>query len=82
MKNNQEATHNHKRMGSVVLLETTLELAKVLIPASDDEFWVMLTDLTMLVGGAIEKSELGKKQPGKSRPNASPNNKYHVVRVA
>ena len=60
MKNNQ-ATHNHKRVGAVVVLESTAELAKVVIPESGDEFWVRLTDLTELVGGAVEKSKPGKK---------------------
>lgn len=82
MKNNQEATHNHKRVGAVVVLESTAELAKVVIPASGDEFWVRLTDLTPLVGGVIEKSKLVKKRLGKNRPNASPNSQYRVVRAA
>ena len=46
MKNNQQATHNHKRVGAVVLLESTAELAKVLVAGSGDEFWVKRTDLT------------------------------------
>ena len=82
MKNNREITHNHKRAGAVVLLESTAELAKVLVPATGDEFWVRLTDLSQLVGGAIEKSKARKKQPGQNRPNASPNSQYRVVRVA
>jgi hypothetical protein len=73
MKNNQPATYNHKRAGAVVLLESTAELAKVLIPGSGDEFWVKLTDLTQLAGGVIEKSKPGNKKLGKSRANASPN---------
>jgi hypothetical protein len=82
MKNNREATHNHKRAGTVVVLESTGELAKVLIPGSEDEFWVKLTDLTDLVGGVIEKSKPGKKQSRKDRPNASPNSQYRIVRAA
>lgn len=83
MKNNQHATHNHKRVGAVVLLESTAELAKVVIPTSGDEFWVKLVDLTLLVPGAIEKTKRGKKQvSSKDRPNASPNSQYRVVRVA
>jgi hypothetical protein len=78
----KQATHSHKRAGAVVLLESTAELAKVLIPASGDEFWVRLTDLTPLVGGVIEESKPGKKQLGKNRPNASPNSHYRVVRAA
>lgn len=82
MKNNQQATHSHKRAGAVVLLESTAELARVLIPASGDEFWVKLSDLTELVGGVIDKKKVAKKQSGKDRPNASPNSQYRVVRVA
>jgi hypothetical protein len=81
MKNNQPATHNHKRAGAVVVLESTSELAKVLIPASGDEFWVKLADLT-LVGTIIEKVKPAKKQSAKSRPNASPNPQYRVVHAA
>jgi hypothetical protein len=80
--NNEQATHNHKRAGAVMLLESTAELAKVVIPASGDEFWVRLADLTQLVGGEIEKSRPAKKQSAKSRPNASPNSQYRVVRAA
>ena len=82
MKNNQQATHNHKRAGAVVVLESTAELAKVLTPATGDEFWVKLSDLTELVGGAVEKTKPSKKHSGKSRPNASSNSQYRVVRAA
>lgn len=82
MKNNQPATHNHKRAGAVVLLESTATLAKVMAP-SGDEFWVKLTDLTQLVEGVVGESQTGKKQLGKrNRPNASPNSQYRVVRAA
>jgi hypothetical protein len=57
MKNNQPATHSHKRAGAVVLLQSTAELAKVFVPGSGDEFWVKLTDLTQLAGGVIEKKQ-------------------------
>jgi hypothetical protein len=82
MKNSLPTTHNHKRAGAVVLLESTAVLAKVLIPESGDEFWVKLSDLTQVFGGVIEKSKPGKKQLGESRPNASPNSRYRVVRAA
>jgi hypothetical protein len=82
MKNNRPATHNHKRAGSVVLLESTTVLGKVLNP-SGDEFWVKLTDLTELVGGVIiDEAKPGKKQSGKERPKASANTRYRVVRAA
>ncbi len=55
MKNNQEATHDHKRMGTVVVLESTGELAKVLMPTTGDEFWVKLIDLTPLSDVVVVK---------------------------
>jgi hypothetical protein len=82
MKNTQHATHNHKRAGAAVLLESTAELGKVLILESGDEFWVQLTDLTELVDGVINKSELGKKGLGKTRPSASTNSPHRVGRAA
>ena len=82
MKNNQSATHNHKRVGLVVLLESTSVLGKVLNPAGGDEFWVKLTDLTQLVGGAIDENKPGKKRSGKECPHASANSRYRVVRAA
>jgi hypothetical protein len=80
MKNNQQATHDHKRAGSVVLLESTAVLGKVLT-TNGDEFWVKLEDLT-LAGGEIEKPKAGKKRPASDRPIASANSRYRVVRAA
>ena len=82
MKNKQQATHNHKRVGPVVLLESTTELAKVLVLASEDEFWVKLTDLTLFGDNLIEKSRGAKPHQIKTRPNVSPNPHYRVVRAA
>src|SRR5690348_8342997 len=48
MKNSNQATHNHKRVGAVIVLRSTAELAEVQIPSSSDHFWVRLTDLTEL----------------------------------
>lgn len=50
------------------MLESTAVLGKVLNPASRDEFWVKLSDLTQLVGGVIDKSKPDKKQCGKTPP--------------
>ena len=80
MKNNQQATHDHKRAGAVVLLESTAVLGKVLT-TNGDEFWVKLEDLT-LAGGAIEKTKPGKKRLANDRPIASANSRYRVVRAA
>jgi hypothetical protein len=81
MKNYQQATHDHKRAGAVVLLESTAVLGKVLT-TNGDEFWVKLADLTLVGSAVIEKSKAGKKRPGTSRPTASPNSRYRVVRAA
>jgi len=79
---NQQAKHNHKRVGAVVVLESTAELAKVLVAGSEDEFWVKRTDLTQLVNGVMVESKPGKKQLGTNSPNASPNSHRRVVRAA
>jgi hypothetical protein len=60
MKNNQ-ATHNHKRVGAVVILQSTAELAQIVTSASDT-FWVKLTDLTELADDRTEN--LGKRRLG------------------
>ena len=81
MINNQTTTYNHKRVGTVVLLESTAVLAKVLTPENGDEFWVKLSDLTQVVGSVIKKTKPGDKS-GKSHPNSSSNSRYRVVRAA
>ena len=81
MINNHATTYNHKRMGAVVLLESTAVLGRVLTPENGDEFWVKLSDLTQVVGDAIKKTKPGNRL-GKSHPNSSPNNQYRVVRAA
>jgi hypothetical protein len=48
MKNTNQATHNHKRVGAVIVLQSTEELAEVLVPSSCDHFWVKRTELTKL----------------------------------
>jgi hypothetical protein len=82
MKNTQKATHDHKRAGAVVFLESTTGLAKVSVAASGDEFWVKLTDLTPLVEGAVEEAKPSKKRSKKTPPNASANSHYRVGRAA
>ena len=52
MKNSNQATHNHKRMGAVIVLRSTAELAEIQIPSSGDHFWVKLTELTELAESA------------------------------
>jgi hypothetical protein len=48
VKNTNQATHNHKRVGAVIVLRSTAELAEILVPSSSDHFWVKRTDLTKL----------------------------------
>jgi hypothetical protein len=61
MKAIQQATHNHKRAGPVVVLHSTEGLARVLIPTSGDEFWVKREDLTELVGGVVGETKAPRK---------------------
>lgn len=78
----QRSTHNHKRAGAVVLLESTATLGKVLDQASGDEFWVKLSDLTQVAEDVIVKSKSDQKRLEKNRLTASPNSQYRIVRVA
>jgi len=60
MKETRQATHTHKRQGGVVVLESTMELAKVVVAGSGDEFWVKLIDLTPV--GAVVVTESKPKK--------------------
>lgn len=60
MKNVQRATHNHRRMGDVVVLQSTDQLAQVLTSASDT-FWVKVTELTKLADEVVRKRNGGAK---------------------
>ena len=55
MKKTQQATHNHKRVGAVVVLQSTTELAQVVATISGDTFWVKVADLTQLAGDEVQK---------------------------
>jgi hypothetical protein len=78
--NQQKATHRHSRAGAVVLLESTNQLAKVLVLDEQDEIWVRLVDLVPFGDGAVQKTQ-GKKPVTKDSPNASANSNYRIVRV-
>ena len=61
MKNSNQATHNHKRVGEVIVLRSTAELAEIQIPTSGDRFWVKVAELTKLsddVGGRKSKANI------------------------
>jgi hypothetical protein len=55
MKKIQQATHKHKRVGAVVVLQSTAELAQVVTALSGDTFWVKVADLTQLAGDQVQK---------------------------
>jgi hypothetical protein len=54
MKKIPQATHNHKRAGAVVVLQSTAELAQVVTSISGDTFWVKVSDLTQLAGDQVQ----------------------------
>jgi hypothetical protein len=56
MKKTHEATHNHKRAGAVVVLQSTGELAQVLTVTGGDTFWVKVVDLTQVPGDRVQKT--------------------------
>ncbi len=62
MKNTNQATHSHKRMGAVIVLRSTAELAEIQIPSSGEHFWVKLTELTKLA-----ESAGGRKSQARNR---------------
>ena len=62
MKNSNQATHNHKRVGAVIVLRSTAELAEVQIPSSGDHFWVKLTDLTELAETASGRNSQARNR--------------------
>jgi hypothetical protein len=73
MKNNQQATHGHKKVGTVIVLESTGQLAKVLIPTTDQECWVKLEDLTPLTEVVIDKPKAHRTAVAqKSRSGSAP----------
>jgi hypothetical protein len=77
MIRHQQATHNQKRVGAAMLLESTTELGKVSVLASEDKFWVKLTDLTLFGEDLIEKRATVRSHRSKVRPHVSPNPPYH-----
>jgi hypothetical protein len=79
MSENRIATHRHKTHGAVVLLETTAQLAKVLVVDQGDEMWVKLTDL--LEGAQAITKKRARTSSAKDRPNSSANANYRIVRV-
>ncbi|MGD0964761.1 MAG: hypothetical protein ABSA57_12785 [Candidatus Acidiferrales bacterium] len=79
MAENRNATHRHKTHGPVVLLESTAQLAKVLVLEQGDEIWVKLADLTE--GAHVVTKKATRKPSAKDRPTASANSRYRIVRA-
>jgi hypothetical protein len=59
MKSTQQATHNHKRAGAVMVLQTTTELAQVTTVTGGDTFWVKVADLTLVGEEPARKAAKG-----------------------
>ena len=72
MSNTEQPSHNHKRVGLVVVLELTAELARIRELTAGDEFWVKRTDLTELIDGVVQQSKPSTKEARAGRVKASP----------
>ncbi len=57
MKKIHQATHDHKRVGPVMVLQSTAELAQIVTVVGGDTFWVKLADLTQLSTNRVEKNK-------------------------
>lgn len=69
MKKIQAATHSHKRLGPVVVLQSTADLAQVVMTISGDTFWVKVAELTELSGDQLEKrSRKSRDTSGTTHP--------------
>ena len=79
MAEKQTPTHRHKTHGPVVLLESTAQLAKVLVVDQGDEIWVKLADLTEGAHAVTKKAT--RKPSAKDRPTSSANSSYRIVRA-
>jgi len=66
MSDSRGPTHRHKRIGDVVILRSTEELAEILTSATGERFWVKLTELTQLADSG---------EPSRKRRRARPNRK-------
>jgi hypothetical protein len=65
MSDEEHATHRHKRLGEVVLLRSTAELAQVLLLSSGEKLWVKVTDLSKLAND--DKQSRPHKKPRGTR---------------
>jgi len=66
MNDRRSPTHRHKRVGDVVMLRSTAELAEVLTSTSGERFWVKLTELTELVDSGDQPRQRRRSQQRRS----------------
>lgn len=78
MTDSRVPTHRHKTHGPVLLLESTAQLAKVLVLDQGDEIWVKLSDLTEGAHAVTKKAP--RKASSKDRPTSSANSSYRIIR--
>jgi hypothetical protein len=64
MSDGECATHRHKRLGEVVLLRSTAELAQVSLLSSGEKLWVKATDLSKL-------ADSGKPSPPRKKSRST-----------
>jgi hypothetical protein len=81
MKIAPEATHRHKRLGAVVVLQMGSELAKIVM-TNGDEFWVKVSELTDLSVEVVAEPKSSKKQAKAARPAATVDSRLRVAHVA
>jgi hypothetical protein len=62
MADNEQATHRHKRLGEVVILSSTEQLAHISTSSGAEKLWVKLTDLA-----ALADEPLHERTPKKPR---------------
>jgi hypothetical protein len=66
MNESEHATHRHKRLGEVVMLRSTAELAQVFILGSSERLWVKLTDLNALSENESKPNRAKKRRARKT----------------
>jgi hypothetical protein len=74
MSENGNVTHSHKKLGAVLLLESSAELAKVLVVDRDDEIWVKRSDLSEGAQAMLKKHV--RKSSARGRLNTLANSNY------
>jgi hypothetical protein len=78
MSEKGNATHSHRTLGAVLLLESSAELAKVLVVDRDDEIWVKRSDLSEGAQAMLEKHV--RESSARGRLNASANGNHRGLR--